>query len=73
MIKAKPQEIGIMSSRKPSKILSLDNHKWIILFLFTEEEFVAALIYVDDVIIVGNDVKKIESTESSLDKSFSIK
>nr|KAJ0186503.1 hypothetical protein LSAT_V11C900486210 [Lactuca sativa] len=35
--------------------------------------FVAALIYVDDVIIVGNNQTKIEDTKSSLDTSFSIK
>ncbi|KAL7596004.1 hypothetical protein Lser_V15G30641 [Lactuca serriola] len=35
--------------------------------------FVAALIYVDNVIIMGNDRKKIEDTKSCLDKNFSIK
>ncbi|GJZ70384.1 uncharacterized mitochondrial protein-like protein [Tanacetum coccineum] len=35
--------------------------------------FVAALIYVDDVIMVGNDVKKIQHTKEELDKRFSIK
>ena len=35
--------------------------------------FVAALIYVDDVIIVGNNQTKIEDTKSSLDTSFSTK
>ncbi|KAD5317239.1 hypothetical protein E3N88_17185 [Mikania micrantha] len=34
---------------------------------------VAALIYVDDVIIVGNDIKKIEETKGELDKRFTIK
>lgn len=33
----------------------------------------ATLIYFDDVIIVGNDLRKIESTKSNLDESFSIK
>lgn len=33
----------------------------------------ATLIYFDDVIIVGNDLRKIESTKSNLDESFSMK
>lgn len=33
----------------------------------------AALIYVDDVILIGNDVNQIEQTKISLDKQFSIK
>nr|GEY17486.1 hypothetical protein [Tanacetum cinerariifolium] len=37
------------------------------------DAYVAALIYVDDVILVGNDVKWIERTKSHLDKEFSIK
>lgn len=44
------------------------------LFIFkTENSFVAALIYVDDVIIVGNDVKKIKETKTFLNEKFSIK
>lgn len=35
--------------------------------------YVAALIYVDDVIIVGNDKDKIQQTKSNLDQRFSIK
>nr|GEZ01657.1 putative reverse transcriptase, RNA-dependent DNA polymerase, Gag-polypeptide of LTR copia-type [Tanacetum cinerariifolium] len=35
--------------------------------------YVAALIYVDDVILVGNDEKWIERTKSHLDKEFSVK
>ncbi|XP_076958475.1 uncharacterized protein LOC143634207 [Bidens hawaiensis] len=37
------------------------------------QSFVAALIYVDDVIIVGNDTKNIQSTKDELNKRFSIK
>ncbi|GKD66321.1 putative RNA-directed DNA polymerase, partial [Tanacetum coccineum] len=44
------------------------------LFIFKKDAcFVAALIYVDDVIMVGNDVKKIQHTTEELDKRFSIK
>ncbi|KAI3516445.1 hypothetical protein L1887_15360 [Cichorium endivia] len=44
------------------------------LFLFKEKDtFVAALIYVDDVIILGNDLQKIQATKVSLDAEFSIK
>ncbi|XP_023765083.1 uncharacterized mitochondrial protein AtMg00810-like [Lactuca sativa] len=44
------------------------------LFVYkTKTSFVAALIYVDDVIIVGNDTTKIKSTKSDLDARFSIK
>ncbi|KAK9062516.1 hypothetical protein SSX86_019703 [Deinandra increscens subsp. villosa] len=35
--------------------------------------FVAALIYVDDVIVVGNNLEKIQSTKSHLDEKFGIK
>lgn len=35
--------------------------------------FVVALIYVDDVIIIMNDVSRIEGTKVFLDKEFSIK
>nr|KAJ0198242.1 hypothetical protein LSAT_V11C700347490 [Lactuca sativa] len=44
--------------------------------LFTIQEgdlFAAVLIYVDDVIITGNHVSKIDSTKQHLDKAFSIK
>ncbi|KAF5763047.1 putative RNA-directed DNA polymerase [Helianthus annuus] len=37
------------------------------------EVFVGALIYVDDVIIVGNDQQKIQDTKTHLDTKFSIK
>ncbi|KAJ0518591.1 putative RNA-directed DNA polymerase [Helianthus annuus] len=44
------------------------------LFIFKEDAcFVAALIYVDDVIIVGNDARKIQHTKVELDRRFSIK
>ncbi|GKA38963.1 putative RNA-directed DNA polymerase [Tanacetum coccineum] len=44
------------------------------LFIYkTRNYFVAALIYVDDVIILGDDSKKIEETKTFLDKKFSIK
>ena len=44
------------------------------LFIYADKtSFVAALIYVDDVIIVGNDTSKIEDTKSNLDARFSIK
>ncbi|KAJ0580529.1 putative RNA-directed DNA polymerase [Helianthus annuus] len=44
------------------------------LFIFKKEGvFVAALIYVDDVIIVGNNQRQINITKSVLDKEFSIK
>ncbi|KAI3523163.1 hypothetical protein L1887_01220 [Cichorium endivia] len=44
------------------------------LFIFkNENSFVAALIYVDDVIIVGNDIQKIKETKSFLNEKFSIK
>ncbi|KAJ0454405.1 putative RNA-directed DNA polymerase [Helianthus annuus] len=44
------------------------------LFLFKKGEiFVAALIYVDGVIITGNDIHKIQATKRFLDKEFSIK
>ncbi|KAI3799953.1 hypothetical protein L1987_35259 [Smallanthus sonchifolius] len=44
------------------------------LFIYKERNiFVAALIYVDDVIIVGSDLVKIQQTKTDLDKHFSIK
>ncbi|KAJ0913812.1 putative RNA-directed DNA polymerase [Helianthus annuus] len=44
------------------------------LFLFKKEGvFIAALIYVDDVIITGNDMKKIQEIKNFLDRMFSIK
>ncbi|GKB75214.1 putative RNA-directed DNA polymerase [Tanacetum coccineum] len=44
------------------------------LFIFKKDAcFVAALIYVDDVIMVGNEVKKIQHTKEELDKCFSNK
>ncbi|KAI3719915.1 hypothetical protein L6452_20821 [Arctium lappa] len=44
------------------------------LFILRQENvFIAALIYVDDVIIVGNDTNKIQETKEELDKRFSIK
>ncbi|GKD50803.1 putative RNA-directed DNA polymerase [Tanacetum coccineum] len=44
------------------------------LFIFKKNAcFVAALIYVYDVIMVGNDVMKIQHTKEELDKRFSIK
>ncbi|XP_076943736.1 uncharacterized protein LOC143614087 [Bidens hawaiensis] len=44
-----------------------------LLIFKTESSFVAALIYVDDVILVGNDMEKIKETKTFLDKKFSIK
>ncbi|KAJ0587330.1 putative RNA-directed DNA polymerase [Helianthus annuus] len=44
------------------------------LFIYKQKDvFVAALIYVDDVIIVGNDPSKIHDTKENLHKQFSIK
>ncbi|GJW56648.1 putative reverse transcriptase, RNA-dependent DNA polymerase, LTR copia-type gag-polypeptide [Tanacetum coccineum] len=44
------------------------------LFIYKNgDTYVVALIYVDDVILVGNDNKWIERTKSHLDKEFSIK
>ncbi|KAK9057022.1 hypothetical protein SSX86_024388 [Deinandra increscens subsp. villosa] len=44
------------------------------LFIYkTNESYVAVLIYVDDVIMVGNDEKKIQNTKLYLDNKFSIK
>jgi hypothetical protein len=44
------------------------------LFIFKEgKTFVAALIYVDDVVLVGNDLSKIQATKDFLNKRFSIK
>ncbi|KAD4888928.1 hypothetical protein E3N88_21001 [Mikania micrantha] len=44
------------------------------LFLFRQRDtFITALIYVDDVIIAGNNTAKIEETKNNLDKNFSIK
>ncbi|GKC66783.1 putative reverse transcriptase, RNA-dependent DNA polymerase, LTR copia-type gag-polypeptide [Tanacetum coccineum] len=44
------------------------------LFIFKQDNsFVAALIYMDDVIVVGNDKEKIESMKNDLDNRFSIK
>ncbi|XP_022003740.1 uncharacterized mitochondrial protein AtMg00810-like [Helianthus annuus] len=44
------------------------------LFTYKEENsFVAVLIYVDDVILVGNNLVKIQQTKKYLDKQFSIK
>ncbi|XP_071717932.1 uncharacterized mitochondrial protein AtMg00810-like [Rutidosis leptorrhynchoides] len=44
------------------------------LFIYkTANVFVAALIYVDDVILVGNDTNQIKRTKSYLDKEFCIK
>nr|GEX72059.1 reverse transcriptase domain-containing protein [Tanacetum cinerariifolium] len=44
------------------------------LFIFKKDAyFVEALIYVDDVIMVGNDVKKIQHTKEELDERFIIK
>ncbi|KAI3736523.1 hypothetical protein L2E82_26344 [Cichorium intybus] len=44
------------------------------LFIYKQgDTFVAALIYVDDVIITGNDIAIIRDTKDHLDKQFSIK
>nr|GEX77835.1 putative reverse transcriptase, RNA-dependent DNA polymerase, Gag-polypeptide of LTR copia-type [Tanacetum cinerariifolium] len=44
------------------------------IFIFKKDAcFVEALIYVDDVLMVGNDIKKIQHTKEELDKCFSIK
>ena len=44
------------------------------LFLFrTKTVYVAALIYVDDIILLGNDVDQIEKVKTYLDGKFSIK
>ena len=44
------------------------------LFIFKRNGvYVAALIYVDDVILVGNDARKIDDVKEYLDKLFSIK
>ncbi|KAD4177991.1 hypothetical protein E3N88_26582 [Mikania micrantha] len=44
------------------------------LFLFKKTNvFISALIYVDDVIMVGNDLNKIQEFKSFLDQKFSIK
>ncbi|KAD4887930.1 hypothetical protein E3N88_20003 [Mikania micrantha] len=44
------------------------------LFIWKQENcFVAALIYVDDVVMVGNDTGKMKETKNDLDQRFSIK
>ncbi|XP_022003043.1 uncharacterized protein LOC110900463 [Helianthus annuus] len=44
------------------------------LFIYkSERSYVAALIYVDDVVIVGNDSVKIQHTKDQLDEMFSVK
>lgn len=44
------------------------------LFIYkTNNSFVAALLYVDDVIIISDDSKKIKGTNTFLDEKFSIK
>lgn len=44
------------------------------LFIYKNgEKYVTALIYVDDVILAGNDMGRIQQTKDFLDKSFSIK
>ena len=44
------------------------------LFIYRQKSiFVAALIYVDDVILVGNDMAKMQHTKVELDRRFSIK
>lgn len=44
------------------------------LFVYKQQDkFVAALIYVEDVVIVRNNAKKIQRTKDYLDKKFSIK
>ncbi|KAJ0568794.1 putative RNA-directed DNA polymerase [Helianthus annuus] len=57
------QQIGFEQSRADHSLLIFKS----------KESFVAALIYVDDVILTGNDVKKIEETKAFLDNKFSIK
>lgn len=44
------------------------------LYVFqTSKSYVACLVYVDDVLLVGNDVNKMQETKKHLDKRFSIK
>lgn len=44
------------------------------LFIYKyENTFVATLIYFDDVIIIGNNLKKTENKKSNIDESFNIK
>ncbi|XP_022014725.1 uncharacterized mitochondrial protein AtMg00810-like [Helianthus annuus] len=44
------------------------------LFIFRDKEiFITALIYVDDVVLVGNNLKKIQDTKAFLNEKFSIK
>ena len=38
-----------------------------------DSHFIALLIYVDDVLIAGDDIEFIQSTKAALDKKFTIK
>ena len=40
---------------------------------YDEDEFLILLLYVDDMMIVGQDTRKIESLKKALDKSFAMK
>ena len=52
----------------------IQSHSDHTLFIYKNNDiFVVALIYVDDVVIVGNNAKKIESTKANLHTQFSIK
>ncbi|GJY98317.1 putative RNA-directed DNA polymerase [Tanacetum coccineum] len=72
------EEIDMTAFEETATIEALFNHPngktYYSLFIFKKDAcFVEALIYVDDVIMVGNDVKKIQHTKEELDKRFSIK
>ena len=41
--------------------------------LFSEEEFIILLLYVDDMLIVGHDSGKIDKLKKELSKSFEMK
>ena len=40
---------------------------------FSDDEFIILLIYVDDMLIIGRDAKKIRDLKIALSKSFSMK
>ena len=64
--------INTHESLKRQNGLTISDH-WVFVKRFSDGDFIILLLYVDDLLIVGHNMSKIEKLKKELSKSFSMK